>query len=276
MTNKEGLSHKQGTPRRRSIGGLLSLSLVLMLLSQCSSQKFVRDYDKEGQISQIRYLEKGLLKYTVSFDYDLQKRIITIRKIRSREETPAKIVQIRFDPQNRVRMLSHDDVIGAGENPVKDTWVESYFFNRTGVLYKIETSYKSSHSISLNKSALVTSRFYYRSGLLTLIKINGGTFKKELKPHYSKREIQDITYKYFAVERKKKGFELKKHLQIFYEKGKAVRFKDLSGGPMVESLPEVRRILQEEAIDSALSKSSWVSHYKAMLNHIEQQLLSGQ
>jgi hypothetical protein len=251
----------------------ISAFLSILALSYCSSLKVIRTYNENGSVKEINIIEKDNLKYKIIFEYDSGKNQVNITRNRPDEKAPVTSVRIKYDSAERIRLFSFSNSIGSGKAASVDKWVESYFYNNTGNLIKIETSYKSSYSISKNKTALITALYTYTAGNVSGIKINGGTFKKEINIVYPQKDAAIIEYKLFSINWKnKKGPELIKHFQIKLKNSNPDEGRNLAANADLKD-DEAVRIFDEDGIESSINKPAFVLNYRNSLKKIDSLLV---
>jgi hypothetical protein len=256
---------------RKKITPLLSIPLIFFC---CSSIKIIKSYGEKGHVSEIRVLEKDNLKYTVIFDYNKKGKVKKISKFIPSSDKPVITRRFKYNRLGKLRLQYYQGLKTENNKTIQDIWVESFFYNRTNNLIRIETALKSSYSIARHKTPFKTTRFYYSYGNLDKIKINGVTFRKEILLAHEKNNLSKIQYKLLLLNRKSRRFELKKNLRFFYKKAKPVRTEDLINKSTLTSAESIKGILRDEEVHIPLEKLKYSSDLKFLIYDIEKNLVS--
>ena len=254
---------------RKRITFLISIPLICIC---CSSIKIIKSYGDKGNVSEIRVVERDNLKYTVIFDYTKKGKVKKITQFVPTSEKPVVTRSFKYNRYGKLRLQYYQGLKTENDKTLKDIWVESFFYNRTNNLIRIETALKSSYSIAKHKTPFKTTRFYYRYGNLEKIKINGVTFRKEIVLTYEKNNLSRIEYKLLLLNRKSRRFELKKNLRFFYKKLKPVRSEDLINKATTTSAEAVMAIVRDEEVHIPLKKLKYSSDARSLIYDIEKNL----
>ncbi len=253
----------------RPLAAALMLALFAACLSaQCSSVKIRKTYNNDGDIQIIDITDARGRKFLVSFSYDRDRRAIDVVKTSPPSASPLETRRIQYDAAGRVELVSYTGLVGE-DRVARDAFIESYSFNRSGRLAKIEVSYKSAFSISKHKTALLTVRYSYRGGSMTGIDVNGGTFKKAITPSYAGGHLASVQYVHTALDWKKKQFATVRQLGIAFTDGKPSRVEDKSRTAPVTGRAEAERAYAAEGIDDLMGREEAASDYRAFLKRLE-------
>ena len=256
---------------RQKIIPLVSISLLFIT---CSSVEIIKNYGEKGQLREIRVLEKNNLKYKIIFEYNKKGTVKKISKFIPPNEKPFVTRRFKYNRHGKLRLQYYQGLKTENNKTLNDIWVESFFYNRTNNLIRIETALKSSYSIAKHKTPFKTTRYYYSYHNPDKIRINGVTFRKEILLTYEKNNLSRIHYKLFLLNRKSRRFELQKNLQFFYKKNTPVRFEDLINKSKITSVETIKGILRDEEVNIPLKKLKYSSDLKFLIDDIEKNLVN--
>jgi hypothetical protein len=264
---KKPIHHKM----QKKIIPLVSISLICIT---CSSVEIIKNYGEKGHLKEIRVLEKNNLKYNIIFEYNKKGMVKKISKFMPPSEKPFVTRRFKYNRLGKLRLQYYQGIKTENDKTFNDIWVESFFYNRTNNLIRIETALKSSYSIAKHKTPFKTTRYYYSYQNLDKIRINGVTFSKEILLTYEKNSLSKIQYKLFLLNRKNRRFELKKNLQFFYKKNTPMRLEDLISKSEITSVEKIKGILRDEEVDIPMKKLKYSSDLKFLIDDMGKNLSS--
>lgn len=248
---------------------------MLLFTVTCTSRELRRVYNSDGSTKEIHYTNDEGKSHTITFSYNPQKSEVVITKFTPPLAGPVTAISVRYDRRDRVALV-HASCLVDAEKSTNDVTMKSFFYTRTGRLYKIETSFKSSYSISKNKTTLITAHYRYAKGAISLISVHGGTFRKYITPEYNGERIESIKYRYFSMDWRTRRFIPGKRFVFTFENGVPQSVKDLENNSVIHEQPGVREIYRETDIASALENAELSSNYKSFLEKLEKELTNGQ
>lgn len=245
--------------------------IFLLIELNCSANKSIKTYNEQGKIKEIDIIENNAIKNRILFEYDTANNAIRIFKYIPNEKDPVNLITVNYNNASKLKFYSYKDITHEKSNTKKENWVESYFYDNNGNLNRIETSFKSSYSISKNKTALITTRYNFSAGKLNAVMISGGTFKKDMRLYYQKKYLSRIEYKFSSMNWKKNIFELNKHCNIFYTDNKPEKVENIITKSEFSKTEDISKFLNDENIDITLKKLNYSINYKNLLMDLENQ-----
>ncbi len=255
--------------RRR--GSILSASLLMCCAVSCGSYSVRHTYNRDGSVSETHFTNSRGVSYDITYRYDKDKGTVTVERLLKQSGQTTDTITLKFNAAKQVVVVNTSSLIDPLKG-TKDVIVESYSYNRVGRLARFETSFKSSYSISKNKTALITTRYDYASGNLSEISVAGGTFRKNLRLSYVKGELGQIEYSQDALDWKKRQFIPAKKLTLFIDDGEPVRITDTTAKTDITARKKVEEIYRDEGIDDLLRRADYSLDYAAYLKHAEKRL----
>jgi hypothetical protein len=243
----------------------------LLLVFCCSSIELNKVF-KDKQLQEIRVMEGGVLKYTLSFTYSPKGTVKKIAQFIPTREKPILIREFRHTRHGKLRIQYYERWIPGKDDSVQDVWVESFFYNRMQKLIRTETALKSSYSISRNKTPYITTRYYYRDHRPGRIVVNGGTFRKEIMLDYENKTPTHIEYKLFILNRRTRRFELQKHLRFSFENTSPCRLEDMKAQSEITDEEKIKLVLREEEVYTPLKNLRYASDFKNLLQDLEKDI----
>lgn len=262
------MTFKDNRKNRRSF--IPVLLLLPALLAGCSSVKVDRGYFPDGNLKEIKTFTEGKLASTVLFEYDKSGRPKKVSQFVPGKEEPVSSMIFVREPQGKLAVYSYQLTVREGNKAVRDIGVESYFYNTDQRLSRIEASFKSSYSIAKNRTALLIARLFYADGRVDTVKINGGTFTREMKLSYRRDSLSQIEYRFSAWDGRKRNFDLTKNYLFYLDDGDAVKADNLLTKKKVDSGKETRRIFREEDIMALLRKVRSSADFKTQMKELEE------
>ena len=253
---------------------IVLLFAVILTTVTCSSRELRRISNEDGSTKEISYTNDQGKACTITFTYDTVKREIAIKKFATTEAEPVTAIRMRYDQRNHVTLVHTSHLVDRVKSTA-DVTMKSFFYTRTGRLYKIETSFKSSYSISKNKTTLITAQYRYARGTLSLIQEHGGTFRKYITPSYTGDKIDSITYRYFSMDWRNRRFVPAKRYIFTFENGNPDTVKDMDKNSVTQEQAKVQELYRETGIDSSLSDANFSNDYNVFLQKLEKTLTNG-
>ncbi len=255
----------------RRCGSLLSAAVLLCLAASCSSYSVHHAYNKDGSVSETHFTNSRGVSYDITYRYDKDKGAVTVERLLKKSGLTIDTITLKFNAAKQVVVANTSSLVDPVKG-TKDVVVESYSFNRVGRLARFETSFKSSYSISKNKTALITTRYDYASGNLSEISVAGGTFRKNIRLSYVKGELGQIEYSQDTLDWKKRQFIPAKKLTLIIDDGEPVRITDTTAKTDITARTKVEAIYREEGIDDLLRRAEYSLDYTEYLKHVEKRL----
>ncbi len=252
-------------------GLLFSVIAYLCLTASCSSYSVRHTYNSDGSVSETHFTNSRGVSYNIAYRYDKDKSTVSVERLLKKTGQVTDTITLKFNAAKQVVVANTSSLIDPVKG-TKDVVVESYSYNRVGRLARFETSFKSSYSISKNKTALITTRYDYASGTLSEISVAGGTFRKNLRITYAKAELGQIEYSQDMLDWKKRQFVPAKRLTIFIDDGEPVRITDAAAKNDITARKKVEEIYRDEGIDDLLRRAEYSLDYTEYLKHVEKRL----
>jgi len=250
------------------------LTAAILLTAACSSRELRRTFNEDGSTKEIRYTNEEGKSHTITFSYNTPKQEIEIKKFTPPRMEPVTTISLRYDRRNHVTLVHTSHLVDSNKS-TNDVTMKSFFYTRTGRLYKIETSFKSSYSISRNKTTLITAHYRYARGKISLIREYGGTFRKYITTAYSGDTISSISYKYFSMNWRNRKFVPGNRYIFTFDNGIPETVKDMKDNSVIHEQKKVQEIYRETGIQNALGNVFLSSNYKVFLEKLEKDLTNG-
>lgn len=251
----------------------LSLILALSLASACS-KKVIREYHPDGNLREMLFTGDDGLKYRMTFVYEPKLRNISIQKTGQAGGKSLMEMKVRYGANGRITFISRSALLSAA-SATKDVEYDSFSYAKSGEVTRIETSYKSSFSISKHKTALVTARYQYNAGLISEINVDGGTFRSVMKLTHAKEELRSLEYTHSTFNWQTKNYQVKKQIVFHYDDGVPEKAVDMKENRTITSRAAVAALYASEEIHMPLFKVLFGVHYREFLNNAERLLVKG-
>ncbi len=248
----------------------LCLVLALVLLLSCS-KNIVREYHPDGSIREITYIGNDGKNYRLVFSHDTRKNTIAIERLEKKGNRQLMEMKVKYSANGKISFISRNSIVSP-ESPTRDIQYDSFTYTKSGHISKIETSYKSSYSISRNKTALITTTYRFKAGNISDIRVDGGTFRKSMKPGYEGNELRTMEYKLSSFNWKARAFQTKKHLEFKFNRGDVVSAVDKKDNSPV-SRGNALEIYATEEIGVSLFKALFAVHYSEFIENAERLLI---
>lgn len=267
------ISRTAHRPFSSSFECALSIVLALSLASACS-KKVIREFHPDGNLREMRFTGDDGLKYMLAFSYEPKQRNIGIQKTGEAGGKSLMEMKVRYGADGRITFISRSALISPA-SATKDIEYDSFSYAKSGEVTRIETSYKSSYSISKHKTALVTARYQYSAGAVSEINIDGGTFRSSMKLTHAKEELRTLEYTQTAYNWQAKSYQVKKHIVFHYDDGVPEKAVDKKENKTITSGAAVAALYASEEIHMPLFKVLFGVHYREFLNNAERLLVRG-
>ena len=260
-------------PFSSSLECALSLVLALSLASACS-KKVIREYHPDGNLREMRFTGDDGLKYRLAFSYEPKQRNISIQKTEEAGGKSLMEMKVRYGANGKITFISRSALISPS-SATKDVEYDSFSYARSGEVTRIETSYKSSYSISKHRTALVTARYQYSAGAISEINVDGGTFRSTMKLTHAKEELRTLEYTHTTFNWQTRNYQVNRNIVFHYDDGVPEKAVDKKENKTITSRPAVAALYSSEEIHMPLFNVLFGVHFREFLNNAERLLVRG-
>jgi hypothetical protein len=243
--------------------------LISVNLISCGSDRQIKEYNKQGKLAAIDIIKKNGVKHRILIEYDKNWRVTGVNRYIPPSAKPVISRNIKYYSSGRIRMQQFTELRQGKIEAVRNNWVESFFYDNTNRLVRVETSYKSSYSISKNNTPYMITNVYYKNKRIEKIQIDAGTFRREMNLSYADNNISDIDYRYYLLNRKSKRFEAERNLHISYRKDKPAVIEDMIKKIKITQKKEMYNILKKEKILHTINQLYYSSGSENFLKYLE-------
>ncbi|MCX7678382.1 MAG: hypothetical protein N2316_04110 [Spirochaetes bacterium] len=265
------LTIQNSSPARTVYLLIFFLNILNISISLHCSSKPIKSFDQEGELREIRYTDKRGNIQIIEFSHNKKQRTLTIEKKNYPQSILEMNMRIRYSPEGRITLIAKK--VFSKESAQNEAEYDSFTYSKSGEIVKIETSYKSSYSITKHNTALIISQFKYHSGTLSEIIENGGTYKNIIKPTYSDDEIKSLEFSHFEYHPKKRAFEKTKELIFLFSNEKIRKAIDKTTKKEF-SKNDAYRMFIENNVGRALDKLKFGTTIEEFLKNPEKFLIS--
>ncbi len=250
--------------------GAVPCTLVLMtgILCGCASTKIDKTYSKTGKLTEIRVISKDRVKEKILLEYDTAARLISLSKQLPPSDNFTLRKRFYYDTQGKLRIQSHTEENTPGSQGTKDAWVESFFYDVTGRLYRTETSHKSSYTIARYKTPLLVTRYHYGNGRITKVIIEAGVFKKELLFRYKGAKLNKIDFVLMVPDKDRRRFTQKRSIVLTMDGITPEGAVDKSAGAVSLKKDEYIKFFHDENIAVIIQRPSYARDQKVLIDHL--------
>jgi len=238
------------------------------------ARKITRDYGPDGILKEMRFRGTDGIDYRITFSHDTRQRNISIQKIRLPEGKSVMEMKVRYSDGERITFISRSALVSP-ESTTKDVEYDSFSYAKSGQVTRIETSFKSSYSISKNNTALITTRYQYSGGNISAITEDGGTFRKTMKLTWEGNAPGTLEYGFLSFNWQTRNYQLKKQIDFHFDDGEPEKAVDRKNNVTVTSAKAVAALYAGEGIGRPLFKVLFGVGYRDFLENAERLLVVG-
>ncbi len=261
--------------RKSTLNGLCALLVLLTIGSFAScGRKITRDYGPDGALKGMYFRGDDGAEYRISFDHDARQRNIAIRKTRLPEGKAVMEMKVKYSANERITFISRSALMSP-DSTTREVEYNSFSYAKSGQVTRIETSFKSSYSISKYNTALITTRYQYSGGNISTIIEDGGTYRKTMKLTWDGNVPAVMEYGLLSFNWQNKTYQQKKQIEFYFSGGEPKKAVDRKSNVTVTSAKSVSALYTGEGAGRPLFRVLYGVGYKDFLENAERLLVVG-
>lgn len=256
--------------RNTFTASLFISAFTLSCMMMGCGTKAVRTYGPEGELKELLFKDREGIQQQIVFTHNRQQRMLLIEQKNQGSQFKVMEMKVRYAPDGRITFIAKKTF---HKEPSKnEAEFDSFSYAKSGEITKVETSYKSAYSISKHNTALITAQYKYQAGILAEVVENGGTFKRIIKPEYSRENLKSLELSLYIYQPKTRTFEKTKEL-YFHLSASTVRKAEDRQLKKEFGRSDAVKMFTEEHADRPLGKIKFGTSITAFLKNAESYLI---